>query len=143
MGVGKKRGGKHWTTAQKESRQAAANAFERRDGTKLAPPEWLSKEAIQIWDKKIAEIAGLNAGSELLDALDCEVLAVFCDAVVKYKKLSTKSRITVESHKLMQTYMLRILGYSERLGFTPGARARLIKRRADGPDRDMFGEMFD
>jgi hypothetical protein len=43
----------------------------------------------------------------------------------------------------MQTYMLRILGYSERLGFTPGARARLIKRRADGPDRDMFGEMFD
>ena len=101
----------------------------------------MSKAALELWHKKIAEIAGLNAGNELLDALDSEVLALFCDAVVMYQKISKKRKLKVDDHKLMQTYMLRILGYSERLGFTPGARARLVKKRADG--KDEFGENYD
>lgn len=143
MGVGKKGGGKHWTKKQKESREKAEKDFERKDDAKLVPPIWLSKDARVVWDKKITEVKGLNAGHELLDALDSEVLALFCDAVVKYRKISNKSRLKVDDHKLLQTYMLRIQGFSERLGFTPGARARLVKKRAEGGKKDEFGEMFD
>jgi phage terminase small subunit len=143
MKVGKKGGGKHWTQKEKAAREAAANEFTRKDDSKILPPIWLSKPALELWNKKIAEIAGLNAGEELLDALDSEILALFCDAVVMYKKISTKKCLKVDDHKLMQTYMLRILGYSERLGFTPGARARLVKKRADGNKPDEFGDEFD
>lgn len=143
MKVGKKGGGKHWTDAEVAARAKAAEDFKRKDNAKIQPPIWLSKEALKLWNKKIDEIAGLNAGSELLDALDSEVLALFCDAVVMYQKISKKKKLKVDDHKLMQTYMLRILGYSERLGFTPGARARLVKKRADGRDKDDFGENFD
>ncbi len=144
MRIGKKnKGGKHWTDAEIAARQKAAEDLKRKDDAKIKPPIWLSKEALQLWNKKIKEIAGLNVGSELLDALDSEILALYCDAVVLYKKISKKKRLKVDDHKLMQTYMLRILGYSERLGFTPGARARLVKKRADDRDKDKFGESFD
>jgi phage terminase small subunit len=143
MKIGKKGGGKHWTTKELEARQQAAEEFARKDNAVIEPPIWLRGESLKLWHKKISEIAGLNAGNELLDALDSEVLAVFCETVILYRKISTKRRLKVDDHKLMQTYMLRILGYSERLGFTPGARARLIKKRADGKEPDKFGEMFD
>ncbi len=143
MRVGKKGGGKHWTKKEVDARSEAALDYARKDGTKITPPVWLDGDALELWNKKLAEIAGLNAGSELLDALDGEVLALFCDAVILYKRLSTKQKLKVEDHKLMQTYMLRIQGFSERLGFTPGARARLVKKRAEGGKRDTFGETFD
>jgi phage terminase small subunit len=143
MGVGKKRGGKHWTDEEKKRRQAAATDFKRTDDAKLQPPKWLNKAGIEIWDKKIMEIAGLHAGTELLDALDSEMLATYCDAVVNYVKLSKKSRKTVGTYKLMQAYHRILIQASERLGFSPGARARLIKKRADGPAADTFGDKFD
>jgi len=144
MRVGKKGGGKHWTKKEVKVREKAAEDFERKDDAKITPPIWLGKDALVIWNKKIMQIAGLKGGHELLDALDDDVLALFCDAVVKYKRISSKSHPKIDDHKLMQSYMLRIQGFSERLGFTPGARARLIKRRADGEgNKDPFGETFD
>lgn len=143
MEVGKKGGGKHWTKEQKTAREAAARAFERKDELTIAPPIWLSKDAREVWNKKITEIAGLNGGKDMLDALDSELLGLFCEAIAKYKKISNKSRLTKDDHRILQTYMRRILEYSERLGFTPDARTRLIKRRADGPAKDDFGEQFD
>lgn len=143
MKVGEKGSGKHWTQKEIDARQQAADELTRKDNVVITPPLWLGKESLKLWNKKIAEIAGLNAGNELLDALDSEVLALFCDAVVLYRKISQKQRLKVDDHKLMQTYMLRILGYSERLGFTPGARARLVKKRADSKEPDEFGKMFD
>jgi len=143
MKIGKKGGGKHWTRKEKQARDQAAKDFERNDDAKIKAPVWISKEGLKIWDKKLAEIKGLNASTELLDALDSEILALFCDAVAHYKKIALKNRLKIDDHKLMQTYMLRIQGYSERLGFTPGARARLVKKRAEGPEKDEFGEKFD
>ena len=143
MKVGNKGKGKHWTANEVEARDRAAEDFERKDDAEIDAPAWMSKAARVIWDKKVAEIKGLKAGNELLDALDSEVLALFCDAVVMYQKIATKKRLKVDDHKLMQTYMLRVLGYSERLGFTPGARARLIKKRAEASEKDEFGEKFD
>ena len=143
MGVGKKKGGKHWTKDQVAAREAAAEAFQREDKALLAPPIWMSKDAITIWDKKIKEIAGLKGGKDMLDALDSEVLALFCDGVSRYKKIADKARLSKDDHRILQTYMRRILEYSERLGFTPGARTRLIKQNADDPPEDQFGEKFD
>lgn len=143
MKVGKKGGGKHWTEKELDARTQAAEDFVRKDGAVITPPLWLNNEALELWHKKLKEIAGLNAGNELLDALDSEILALFCDAVVLYRKISQKKRLKLDDHKLMQTYMLRILSYSERLGFQPGARARLVKKRADGKEPDEFGKMFD
>jgi len=79
----------------------------------------------------------------MLDALDSEILALFCEGIANYKKLSNKSRLAKDDHRLLQTYMRRILEYSERLGFTPDARTRLIKKRADEAPKDEFGEKFD
>jgi phage terminase small subunit len=143
MKVGKKGGGKHWTKGQVGARKASAQDFERKDDAKIQHPIWLSKEAQEIWKKKLAEIEGLKGGKDLLDALDSEILALFCDAVVRYKKVSSKKRLTIDDHKLLQTYQLRILKFSEGLGFTPGARVRLIKKRADEAPKDDFGEEFD
>lgn len=109
----------------------------------MQPPEWLGKPAVEIWEKKIAEIAGLRAGTELLDALDSEMLATYCDAIVNYVRLSKLKRKSIDHHKLMQAYHRILIQASERLGFSPGARARLIKKRADGGEPDTFGDKFD
>jgi Phage terminase, small subunit len=143
MEVGKKNGGKHWTKKETSAREESAQAFERKDSASIAPPIWLSRSAREIWDKKITEIAGLSGGKDLLDALDSEILALFCEGVANYKKLSNKTRLAKDDHRILQTYMRRILEYSERLGFTPDARTRLIKKRADEPPKDEFGEKFD
>lgn len=143
MKVGKKGGGKHWTQAEVDARAKAAEALERGDDASLVPPIWLGKDALEIWNKKVAEVKGLKGGDELLDVLDGEVLALFCDAVSRYMKISSKKRLSMDDHKLLQTYQLRILSYSERLGFTPGARARLVKKRSENPGKDEFGEKFD
>ncbi len=143
MKIGKKGGGKHWTSKEVEARESAAADYQRTDGSIITPPDWIDGEAKKLWEKKIAEVAGLNASTELLDALDAEVLALFCESVILYRHISRKKRLKTDDHKLMQTYMLRIQGFSERLGFTPGARARLIKKRAEGKEKDTFGELFD
>ncbi len=136
MGVGKKGGGKHWTKREDAARKKAAEAFERKDDAKIKPPIWLGTKAREIWDKKLGEINGLNGGTDLLDALDGEVLALYCDAIVLYKTVSKKRYLKIDDHKLLQAYMVRILAYSERLGFTPASRARLIKKRADEKPKD-------
>lgn len=143
MEVGKKGGNKHWTKKEIAAREKAAELFQRADTTQLQPPIWLEKDALEIWNKKVKEIAGLKGASDLLDALDSELLAVFCDSVVKYKKISSKKRLTLDDHKILQAYSRILQQSSERLGFTPGARARLIKKHAEGGGEDDFGKKFD
>ena len=140
MEVGKKGKGKHWTQAEVEARQRAAEALKREEPVKLTPPPWLGKEAKAIWAKKLKEAEGVD----LLDVLDEESLAVYCDSIVQYRKISAqKKALTIESHKVMQAYSRIISQYSDKLGFNPSARARLIKKRAEKKPKDQFGEDFD
>lgn len=143
MEIGKKGGGKHWTRDEVEARAAAANVFKRIDASQVVAPIWLSDSAKPVWEKKVKEIAGLSGGDELLDALDSEMLAMFCETVVSYVALNKKKRKSGVDHKTLQAYQRIMLQYSERLGFTPGSRARLVKKRADGKDEDRFGKRFD
>jgi phage terminase small subunit len=139
MDVGKKGGGKHWTKSQVEARKDAAESVKRVGPVVLDPPEWLHRDAIVEWNKALANIEGLD----LLDNLDGDALAIYCDAKIKYRKLSTRSRLTAEGTKSLQAWARIIIQYADKLGFTPAARARLVKKRADEKPKDTFGEKFD
>ena len=138
MEVGKKGRGKHWTAAEIAARQQAAETLKRAEAKVLKPPAWLGLEAKRIWQKKLDETKDVD----LLDVLDEESLAVYCDSVVKYRELSQAKALTIESHKVMQAYSRIIAQYAEKLGFNPSARARLIKKRSE-KKKDPFGEDFD
>ena len=144
MGVGKKNGGKHWTRAEVEARQAAAEGVKRNKRVSLRAPKWLSVEAHKIWGKVRKKTYGL----ELLDNLDADMLAIYCDAVVKYRQASEKLATDDvdfdrdEAIKAIQAWARLVAMYSEKLGFTPAARARLVKHKAD-ETLDAFGEEFD
>ena len=140
----KTRGQKHRTKAEIESLKSAADELKRHGPSNLKPPEWLSPKARTIFNRKITEIRGLNSPDTLLDELDTDLLAVYCDHLVNYQELAKKNGLTtIDKHKLKQTYTLRIIGAAERLGFTPASRARLIRKHAMGQDDDPFKNKFD
>jgi phage terminase small subunit len=142
MAVGAKGGGKHWTAAEVAARQAAAQALAREKAAKLVPPRWLSKKAREVWFEKLKQVAGLKAANELLDLLDTEMLAVYCDAYVQYQDCAAKHIKLVDDVRELQAWTRILAAYAEKLGFTPSARARLVKKIADkGADR--FGKKFD
>lgn len=142
MGVGRKQGGKHWTESEVTARQEAANKLQRTTKARLIPPDWLSKEARKIWDQKIKQVDGLKAANELLDVLDTELLAVYCDSYVQYMTAARIAKKTSDDIKELQAWSRILKDYAERLGFTPSARARLVKKIAD-KNKDKFGSKFD
>jgi len=151
MGVGRKGGGKHWTDAEVAARQAAADKLKRKRAAKLSPPDWLSKDSITLWNEKLAQVAGLKAANELLDVLDTELLAMYCDAVVQYRDIArleldpnTKKPkpLSTDEVKALQAWSRIVRDCAEKLGFTPSARARLVKKIAD-EGKDTFGKKFD
>lgn len=142
MEIGKKGTGKHWTEAEVAARQEAADKLKRKKAADLKPPDWLSKDALAIWREKLKQVAGLNASNALLDVLDTELLAVYCDAYVQYRDTATKKKKEPNDIKDLQAWSRIIQNYAERLGFTPSARARLVKKLADDKP-DNFGKQFD
>lgn len=151
MGIGRKGGGKHWTDAEIAARQKAADKLKRKRPAKLTPPEWLSKDSITLWNEKLSQVAGLKAANELLDVLDTELLAMYCDAVVQYRDIARakidpntkRSKIlSTDDVKALQAWSRIVRDCAEKLGFTPSARARLIKKIAD-EGKDIFGKKFD
>lgn len=151
MEVGRKGSGKHWTAAEVAARQAAADKLKRKVSAKLTPPEWLSIDAVTLWHEKIAQVAGLKSANELLDVLDTELLAMYCDAVVQYRDIArvemdpnTKKPKILSSDdvKALQAWSRIVRDCAEKLGFTPSARARLVKKLADD-NKDSFGKKFD
>lgn len=147
MSVGSNGGGKHWTRTEVESRQKAEESTARRKRPTLKPPDWLSVDALEVWKdlkKKLRDV-------DLLDNLDTELLAIYCDAVVHYRDSSKalnmtdeegKSLSTDERVKATQAWARIISGYAEKLGLSPAGRARLAKKKAD-KTVDEFAKEFD
>ena len=138
IGVGAVNGGKHWTRDEVENRQEAEKALTRRSRIVLKAPKWLSDEALLVWKDVRKKLNGI----ELLDNLDTDLLGVYCDAVAKYQALSKKKLILEEDTKALQSWARIIVNYAEKLGLSPGGRARLAKKRAQKVT-DGFGEEFD
>jgi len=141
MTIGAGAGGKHWTRAEVESRQAAADGLKRK-WVSLRVPDWLGEDAKKVWASTRRKLQGI----ELLDNLDTEMLAIYCDAVVHYrnasKMLHDPKHITAEEEvKSAQAWARIVSAYAEKLGLSPNARARLAKKKAE-KIQDNFGDTF-
>jgi phage terminase, small subunit, putative, P27 family len=130
--------GKHWTKEEIAARKVSEELMKRKTKRGLYPPAWLSKEAKAAWTRVTASVKEID----LLDNMDTEVLAMYCDAYVKYQALSKQDYISNDDLKAMQAYSRIVISYAEKLGLTPSARARLVKKHADKV-LDEFGEKFD
>lgn len=139
MDVGKKGGGKHWTAKEVAARQEAAAELGSAEPFDVEPPSWLSLAAIIIWDEVVDDAREIN----LLNKLDANFLAIYCDALAQYRKHSTKKRRTVADIGIQQAWARIIAQYADKLGFTPSSRTRLVKKKADEKLKDKFGDRFD
>lgn len=150
MDVGVKGGGKHWTKKEVEARTAAAQKTKRKKKVNLRMPDWLDEDAQRVWKKTIRDMKGLD----ILDKVDEDVLATYCDAVVRYREaaqkvaddgyttFSAQGGLMVSPYvKAAQSYARIMMHYADKLGLTPNSRARLAKKIADGrpdPNADLF-----
>lgn len=136
----------HRTLAEKQARRAASEGLQRAH-VSLRAPAWLSEEARKIWKTTCRHARGL----ELLDNLDSQLLAVYCDALARYQQTLTNLVMVdddgqevarEELVKSAQAWARLIASYADKLGLSPAGRARLAKRKAD-ETLDTFGEAFD
>ena len=151
MKVGHKGGGKHWTKDEVERRAAAAQKLKRKKPVKMKIPFWLDDAARQVWKKTMKDMAGFD----ILDKVDEEVLATYCDAVARYQEVTLKVReegyTTINAQgtesvspyvRAAQSYARIIMQYADKLGLNPNSRARLAKKLADNED-DPNADLFD
>jgi len=136
---------KHLTNREIAARKQAEQGL-RRARVTLRAPEWLSPSARAVWDgvkKKARKL-------DLLDNLDAEMLAVYCDALAHYQAATRKLQrgddpAEEETVKQAQSWVRLISAYAEKLGLSPNARARLAKKKAEGPLPDdmelLLGEV--
>lgn len=151
MQIGKKGGGKHWTKKEVESRERAAAKVTRKNKVNLKMPQWLDTEAQAVWKKTIRDMKDFD----ILDKVDEDVLATYCDAVARHKELSEMIRekgytiynasgTLVEAPwvKTQLSYARLIVQYSDKLGLNANSRARLAKKMAD-EEVDGNADLFD
>lgn len=151
MQVGQKGGGKHWTKDEVEKREAAAKKLQRKKPAGLKMPPWLDDQAKAVWKKTISAMKGFD----ILDKVDEDVLATYCDAVARHKELSEMIRekgYTVYNAagslaeapwvKSQLSYARVMMQYADKLGLNANARARLAKKMADEGD-DPNADLFD
>lgn len=155
MAVGKKSGGKHWTQSEVESRQAAAQSVGRKGKVRLKPPDWLDEKALEVWRRTKKAISGMD----ILDNIDCDMLAIYCDAIARYAEFAQslvkgemvdidgiprrlKANELTELSKAANAYSRQAAQLAEKLGLTPNARARLAKKKAESPAPDSFADEF-
>jgi P27 family predicted phage terminase small subunit len=145
---------KHLTNRELETRAKAEKGLARKTRVSLRAPDWLSPEARKIWDglkRKLRKV-------DLLDNLDAELLAVYCDAQAQYQALSKRislggtlneatgelwEQAPDELVKQAQSWARLIAGYAEKLGLSPQARARLAKKKAEAEPVDEFEALLD
>lgn len=142
MSVGGAAGGKHYTRAEVDARRVAADGL-KRERVSLRVPDWLGNDARKVWYSIKDKLRGID----LLDNLDTEMLAIYCDAVTHYRESSKllhdpKQAATDDDVKSAQAWARIVSAYAEKLGLSPNARARLAKKKADKPV-DGFGAEFD
>ena len=148
MSPGGRDGGKHWTKEEVEARQQAETKVRRKNRTTLKPPAWLKGDGLLVWKDIRKKLRGI----ELLDNVDSDLLAIYCDAIVHYREstqLLREKAVNEEGKPVFQEDLIKatqawariVTQYAEKLGLTPGGRARWAKKAAEAP-KDEFGEKF-
>ena len=155
---------KHLTKAELEARgEAEQDVIPDRDPADLGKPPKMLKgngPARAYWNTIVSRMNGL----QILDDLDCEMLAVYCAMLARYDDAQTRltklKKVDLDhlSGTALSAFLSGLLGleskqqaleknmlsYAEKLGLTPSGRARLAAKRADAvteadPNDDLFG----
>ena len=133
-----------YTVQERKARQEADALARRKGPVKLRPPAWLKENelAMQVWKEIVRKLKGI----ELLDNLDTELLAAYCDSIVSFRNLTKRiddpHAMNIDDLiKARQSELRIMISLAEKLGLTPGGRARLAKRKVEKL-LDPFGDTF-
>ena len=134
---------KHWTNKQLDARRRAEQGLKRPARVTLRAPAWMSEDARKVWDGVRRKLRGV----ELLDSLDTDMLAIYCDLQARYQAASKQiskspGLASDEEIKQMQAWARNILSYAEKLGLTPNSRARLAKKKAEVEPLDDMAQIL-
>ncbi|HWQ59045.1 MAG TPA: P27 family phage terminase small subunit, partial [Clostridia bacterium] len=103
------------------------------------------------WMEIKRKIKGIN----LLDDVDCDMLGIYCHLLARRERIlfpnpddkiedNDVDAIVTAMLKVHVDYMMTlerlIAQYAEKLGLTPGGRARLAKREAEKPRENKFSK---
>jgi P27 family predicted phage terminase small subunit len=102
--------------------------------TPPVPPDWLTKEARQVWDRTVVELAAMG----ICHAADTDSLTVYCTAVVNHARAQQLLDVTGPLIKGTEGGVVRspavavvhaaaavINRFSREFGLTPSARVNL------------------
>jgi P27 family predicted phage terminase small subunit len=103
----------------------------------------MSEDARKVWDGVRRKLRGV----ELLDSLDTDMLAIYCDLQARdqaaSKQISKSPGLASDEEiKQMQAWARNILSYAEKLGLTPNSRARLAKKKAEVEPLDDMAQIL-
>lgn len=156
---------KHLTSAEREAREdleaktgVASGDNSNGDGKtrRITKPRLLrgDKAAATHWTRILKIMKGL----EILDALDADILGIYCAKLARRDELQEeylgRRADYAASHDLkdlkamldiedaMRSIERDLLAYASRLGLTPESRARLAKRMAEQEEDDPDGDLF-
>ena len=153
---------KHLTNAERLARQSAEDSLGlgRDNAEKLRAPKGLSGSAKTYWNNIVERCKDVL----LIDELDQEMLAVYCQMLARRDKLnrlcekllkaslkedfeSENSEATDKLDGLVKQVAAlerNLMTYADKLGFTPQSRVRLAQKRAAAamadPEGDFFGD---
>lgn len=155
---------KHLSQEEREVRTAAEEEFiPRREKVTLKLPSGMTAKAKAYWKSILQRLE--DSGTMLLDDLDSETFALYCNLLARRDKLDSvcnqlmrklsKAKDSADENleviekldgvmtKLTKMETL-ILQYAEKLGMTPSGRIRLAQKKAAAaaPDEndDLFGD---
>lgn len=85
-------GGKHWTKAEVEDRQAAEVKMPKPKA--LSPPSWLNDPAKKLFRKYAKQLLAFPSG--IVSTLDAGTLARYCDCELSYAEASNHKSVWLE-----------------------------------------------
>lgn len=117
---------KHLTKAERQARQAAESSVSR-PRVRIQAPAWLSDDARKIFEATKRRMKAL----QILDSSDADLLALYSDAIVRYKAAIQDLGILPANAQVAQSWSRLALSYAEKLGISATGRARLAKKKVE------------
>ncbi len=131
---------KHLTKAELAARKGAESGLKREKRVVLHVPKWLGAEARKIFQATRRRLRGL----EILDPADADLLALYSDAIYRYRELINAAHpADTKEITAAQAWSRLALSYAEKLGISASARARLARRKAEQPPPDDMELILD